>query len=319
MARAFQQATAEQIAAVVSAVVAKQNCQEDFVEKFTELPEAQVKKALDLAVDLRLLTVRAARKYSIDSPIALFMAFPNVDQKAAVLRIALESYEPFLVFRQQLSATGSAGEAAKQTKAILELDLHHEEVKDTLLSLGTFAKALRSEGGGRFSSSDSPLENTLAALADACKDQTSAEAQIRVELGGDACTVVSYDEVIKPLATALIQATGKDAREAVLNAGNAVESFLVGLASRTGADITRASGINSKLDRLKQHKVLPTKIQNMGYYLGHIRNAADHGIDPDVGAAWEIRENTGLQFVYIAASFIAVAIARENRVNPPQV
>ena len=77
----------------------------------------------------------------------------------------METYRPFSVFRDRLSATGSVDTAAQQTKALLDLDAHREEVKDTLISLGTYTSALRAEGGGRYSASDEELSNQIQQLA----------------------------------------------------------------------------------------------------------------------------------------------------------
>jgi len=122
--------------------------------------------------------------------------------------------------------------------------------------------------------------------------------------------VYKRQEVIEPLANALIKAAEPDARGAVVRAGNGVESFLVGAAVGPGINLTAATGINSKLVRFSNAGALPTKILSVGHYLGHLRNAADHGVDPDVGAAWVIRDATGVEFVFVACSFIAVAVRR---------
>jgi len=39
--------------------------------------------------------------------------------------------------------------------------------------------------------------------------------------------------------------------------------------------------------------------------------------DPDVNAAWTIQESTGMEFVYVACSFISAVTARENN-QPPR-
>jgi hypothetical protein len=117
--------------------------------------------------------------------------------------------------------------------------------------------------------------------------------------------------VILPLAQALIHGRDGDGRGAVLNAGNAVESYLAALAGRVGVNISVAAGINAKLERFSAASRLPSKLVFVGKYLGHIRNAADHGTDPDVGAAWEIRDTTGKEYVFVACSFIFSARAHE--------
>src|SRR5262249_42877948 len=145
-------------------------------------------------------------------------------------------------------------------------------------------------------------ENSLQVLALAAGDHASAEALIRKQLGDSACQLISRDEVIVPLRNALLRANGNDPRGAVVEAGNAIESYLVGLAGRTGIGIAGANGINAKLDRLHQANWLPTKLVYVGKYLGHVRNAADHGVDVEINAMWTIRRATGLEYVFVACS-----------------
>jgi len=90
-----------------------------------------------------------------------------------------------------------------------------------------------------------------------------------------------------------------------------------------GVAVAGAGGINAKLDRfahpgagLGPANALPKKLIFMGKYLGHIRNAADPGVDPEVGATWQIQRSTGLEFVYVACSFISAVHARETGQAP---
>ena len=84
------------------------------------------------------------------------------------------------------------------------------------------------------------------------------------------------------------------------------------MANRLGVGVEGANGINAKLDRLSQANRLPRKLLYVGKYLGHVRNAADHGVDAEVGGAWTIRNSTGLEYVFVACSFIASVTAYEN-------
>jgi hypothetical protein len=120
-----------------------------------------------------------------------------------------------------------------------------------------------------------------------------------------------------------LQAGAGDGRTAVLLAGNAVESYLVALAGTLGVALGGAAGINAKLDRfahpgagLVPANALPKKLIFMGKYLGHVRNAADHGVDTDIGAAWQIQPSTGLDFVNVACSFICAVDARRTGQAP---
>jgi hypothetical protein len=150
----------------------------------------------------------------------------------------------------------------------------------------------------------------------AAQEATSAENLVRKQLGLEAAATVSRDEVIVPLADAALRAKDNDATGAVVFAGNAIESYLEGLAGRLNVNVTGATGINSKLERFGQAGHFPKKLIQVGKYLGSIRNAADHGVDPDVGASWTIREATGVEYVLVACSFIAAATSREKGQAP---
>lgn len=283
----------------------------DYVAGFADIPEDRAEKALRLAADLGLLTHNSGR-YAAASPLCRMVVTRNMMQKAAVLRVVLESYEPFVVFRGRLKATDFVSQAAQQTKQALDLDAHRDTIKDTLVNLGTFSHALDTEGGGIYVPAEGPLENSLLAIAQGCKDIAAAEAQVRLRMGDRAADIVSRDEVLLPLANALLQAASGDARGAVVLAGNALESFLEGLAARLRVNVTGAPGVNAKLDRFAAGNILPRKLIAIGKYLGNVRNAADHGIDPDIGAAWIIQESTGLELVYVACSFVCSTTALER-------
>jgi hypothetical protein len=307
MARAFWSATAEQLVSVVDAVVANGGkADASLVARFADVPQDRAEDALQLAADLGLLSEQGG-SYEATSPLCRFLVTPEQLQRAAVVRVLLESYEPFLTFRERMIVT-TVDAAAEQTRTLLDLNAHREEIKDTLVSLGTFSQALIVKGGGQYDAG--PMgPHPLQALVEACADQVAAEVRVRQQLGPDALLVVSRDDVIVPLSDAFIQAR-ENARAAVVVAGNAVESFLQARAAVANVNVQQANGINAKVDRYLAAGVLPTKIGFVGKYLGHVRNAADHGVDPDVGAAWGIRPETGIEYVFVACSFIAAAHAR---------
>ena len=88
----------------------------------------------------------------------------------------------------------------------------------------------------------------------------------------------------------------------VVHAGNAVESFLTQLGGYWGVNLNNAPGINAKVDTLGNN--LSHKHKNMLKYLGHIRNAADHGIDPSINQSWAISKETAIEYVHVSLSTI---------------
>ncbi len=276
---------------------------------------AQAAAALEMAQDLGLVQ-KDGQGWINGSPLSRFLSTSAQPQKAAVMRIVLESYDAFTIFRQQLIATGDATRAARHTRTVLDLDAHHEQIKDTLVGLGTYAQALKTSGGGQYAPTDQPFADALAVLAKACADVAAAEARIREHLGQDAADHASKNDVIDPLADALIRAATHDGRGAVLEAGNAVESFITAAAVGANVALGGATGINSKLQPFVTSHALPVKIASIGHYLGHVRNAADHGVDQEVGAAWDIRDTTGIEYVFVACSFIRAVTRRLANQSP---
>ena len=78
----------------------------------------------------------------------------------------------------------------------------------------------------------------------------------------------------------------KSSRAPIVHAGNAVESFLSQLAAHHGVNVQNAHGINAKVDVLAKANHLLSKHKFMVKYLGHVRNAADHGVDAEIGTQW---------------------------------
>jgi hypothetical protein len=124
---------------------------------------------------------------------------------------------------------------------------------------------------------------------------------------------------IVPLATALIKANNRDGEGAVQAAGNAVESHSTAMATRMGVNLAGANGIIEKLNKFANPRRLPRKLIQIGGYLGAVRNAADHGPDADINnLSWQIRVATGLEYVFVACSFIAATIGIERN-DPPAI
>lgn len=315
MPTAFSAATAEQVIAAVQAVCAKPGVNADFVGDFGDMPASSAEAALRLAADLGLVTEDSG-KFSPHGPLCHLTQLPDVPVRAAVLRVALESYEPFRVFRARLTTTRQTSLAAAQTKVTLDLDAHRDDISQTLISLGTFARALTSEGGGHHRPDEEAMGSSVMRVAAACSDLSAAEQQVRLQLSPSVADKVSFDEVIQPLANALVQAhssSDEHASSAVMNAGNAVESYLVALAGRQSINLSGASGIGSKIDRFAQAAFLPAKVQAIGRYLGQVRNAADHGIDSAIGESWAIRPHSAHEYTSIAMSFISACDSIEEQ------
>ncbi len=251
---------------------------------------------------------RIGQDYESKTHLSRLISVSPLDVKAVMLRVALESYLPFITFRERFTYTQDMSTAARQVKELFNLAAARDAIKDTLVSLGTYTQAFVPRGGGQYQLGAMPAPNDLILLSAACDSIVAAEQRIRAQTG--LAADIDRTTVLVPLADALMRARNKDSRGAVVTAGNAIESYLLSQAAMCGASMQGANGINSKLDRYAHHnRSLPPKLIAMGKYLGNVRNAADHGTDAEIGLPWTVTESTGVEFVYVACSFIAATFA----------
>ena len=314
MATPFQLTTAEAIVAVTEAAVLGYGAADlATVVAFTGFSETKTKGALAVAIDIGLVADdQAAQTYSAVGPLARFLCVASDAQRVAVLRIALEDYAPFKVFRERLSNAPDPLTAARHVRVMCGLAGGDDELEETLLDLGTYTRAITSMGGGRFEAADPPAGNDLERVAELASGIAQAEAQVALALGDEVAQWVSRSEVLEPLTDALVKSQAA-ADAAVHAAGNAVENYLNQLGAAAGCPVDAVTGVNGKAQDLLNGKVIPKKLFNVSKYLGHVRNGADHGADPETGKSWDIDSSTGINYIFVACSFIKSCYAYHAR------
>lgn len=310
--------TAEHLIGATEAVLLKATgCNDAFVARFIDVPEENARNALQMAVQLGLVEYDPGSGYGPRRPFAVYLVTASDVQRAAILRLVLEDYEPFRLFKARLDVLGLAPAAAEQVKQLLGLPRHRDEIKDALINLGTYAQSLRSEGAGLFrvAEFDPRRADFLQIVAEVIADRAAAEVAVRRRMGPEAAGWVNEGEVLSPLVTAYQKAADRsDPRSPVLYSGNAVESFLSQVGTHFGLTLAGVPGINAKVDRLVQAGHLRTKQSFVLKYLGHVRNAADHGTDTDIGSTWDISPETASEHVHVAMSAIrSVVLSINNR------
>jgi hypothetical protein len=277
-----------------------------------EVPNAS--NAIRMAEQLGLVASNRAGEYIPSFPFAVYLVTSELQHKAAIIRLVLEQYAPYKTFKTRLKISGLAPEAANQTRAIHNIASHRNEILSTFISLGTYTNSLISEGAGLYKVSENATVDYLSVINEIVQNRESAEQYVRRRMGVEAAEWVDQQEVLSHLVTAYQRAAfvGDDPRAPIVHAGNAVESFLVQVANHFTVNIQNAHGINAKADRIGQANNLTTKHKFMIKYLGHVRNAADHGVDQEINQAWDISQHTAIEYVYIAHSVIADMVAYVN-------
>ena len=299
--------TAEDVVSVVDAVVAKGSCaQKQYITEFTGIAtEDQVDKALQMAIQLGLLKYsQVSGCYDVDSFLAVkLVSSATDDQKAVFMRLALEQYEPYKTFKQRYEFTKILDSACRQTKVLHSMSSNERDIKNTLISIATYAKALKSEGANLYSFSE---EGNLASFIESSLEMSSvSDASLRSYWGEPLCAFVNNANVFQPLSQAFQKARANtiDARSVIVHSANAFESFLADYANHHNVSLAGKNGILQKKDALVAH--LSKKHRGMIEYIGQVRNAADHGSDSDEnGSTWTVSDETAAVFPTIVAIVI---------------
>lgn len=306
--------TAEDIVAVVDAVVAKgTKVDSSFISEFTGIPtNDQVDKALKMATELNLITVDANKNYDIGSYLAKKLVTAVSDeQKAAIMRLVLEQYHPYTVFKTRYGFTHSIELACSQTKILCSLTSNERDMKNTLISIATYAKALKSEGANLYSFVE---ENNIYSLIESSLLETAiTDNSLRNFWGESIYTSVNEETVFQPLSSSFQKLKDEclDTRAIIVYAANSFESFLDSFAQSKGVSTNNCNGIIQKRNALSSN--LSKKHKGIIEYIGQVRNAADHGADADEnGKMWTITKETALVYPCIVAITIKNILQREN-------
>jgi len=303
------QTTAEEIIGATDAILQKATGATDqMISDFLQTSLQNAQNAANMAVEIGLVRIDANLYHPL-FPYANYIVTSSLPQKAAVLRFMLEEYEPYKFFKNRLRILNSSTDAAAtQTKAVLNLTAHRTEISSTLISLGTYTSSLKSLGAGRYSPTGGNDYTFIKIVEEVIHNRQTAELRIRERLGEEIIQWIDANDVLNPLITSYqrVAEAHIDSRAPIVHAGNAFESFLVQVANHYGVNIVGANGINSKIDRITGAPAnnLNTKIKNVCKYLGHIRNAADHGIDAEIGHTWTISADTSLEYLHVCLSAI---------------
>ncbi|HZH75235.1 MAG TPA: hypothetical protein VEY88_04325 [Archangium sp.] len=317
MTYSIEATAAEHVIGAVDAVLSHNpTANEQNVADFCQLRIEPARRALRMAEQLALVQNNGGL-YSCINPISRALIGATGSYRSAVFRLLLETYEPFLFFCGRIYLGEDPSAAASKVKSVFGLAEHHDDVRDTLISLGTYCSAIESQGAGlyRVPSNDRRTPAHLASVGFLLRTLDTEHAAVASALGPVAYAYLHSAQALDELILAHNLLSGsQDPRAVIVHAGNAVESFLVKLAQDRNVNLSGANGINQKTQRLSANRGLTAKHQAMLGFLGHLRNAADHGVDVELNAQWAITERVAGQYVAVAISaFASILEANSSR------
>ncbi len=301
------QTTAEDLIGVLDAVLAKPlECTKEYVCEFADISTSQAENALQMAREMNLIELEPATSFfSSSSYLArLIISARSSEHKAALLRLILEQYEPYVTFKNRFLYNGSLDTAAKQVKSLFSMNSSYKDIKNTFINIATYAKAMINDGAGsyKFNQDDVTYVEILDLALKFKSNDTSALQQL---LGVELYDYLDKENVFAPLSDAYskLQTEQIEQKPIILYAGNAFESFLQQVANDNSISLSGKNGIIQKSNSLAA--VISKKHRGMVDYIGQVRNAADHGTDPDEdGKTWIISEETAILYPLLITSLI---------------
>lgn len=301
------QTTAEDILGVIDAVLAKPvACTKEFICEFADISDFQAINALSMSEEMGLVELNTETNYySSDSYLArLLVSARNSENKAAILRLVLEQYEPYTFFKMRFTYTESLDTAARQVKSLYNMTSGYKDIKNTFINIATYAKAMINDGAGSYKLNEDGV--TYIEILDlVIRFKSNDTSALQQQLGSEIYNYLDKQNVFAPLSDAYskIQTENPELKPIILYAGNAFESFLQQIADDNSISLSGRSGIISKSDALSN--LLSKKHRGMINYIGQVRNAADHGTDPDEdGKTWSISLDTALMYPILIVSII---------------
>lgn len=306
--------TAEDIVGVVDAILARpNNCTKEYISDFADISSIQTDNALLMAKEFNLVKNMQDGTYYSDSFLArLIVSSRNDTHKAAIMRLILEQYEPFVMFKVRHGFTGSMDAAAKQIRSMYSMTSSYKDIRNTIINIGTYSRSLINDGASSYKFNQDDV-NYIEILELALKFKSNDDNALVNQLGEDAFSYVDRDRVFSPLSEAYskIQNISSDKNSIILYVGNAFESFLQQIADDNQVSLQSKNGISAKTDALSN--VLSKKHRGMIQYVIQIRNAADHGADPDEnGKVWSIADDTAQFVPLIVANLIKDIVSYKN-------
>ena len=307
-------APAEDIVGVVDAILAKPiECVVEFISEFADISSTQTHNALHMAMQFGLIARdETTGYYSSKSFLArLIVTSRNDNHKAAIMRLVLEQYEPYITFKSRYIFTNSIELACKQVKTLYSMTSGYKDIKNSIINIATYTKSMINDGASSYKLNNDDV-SYIEILDLALKFKSNDDQALRLQLGDQVCTFLNNENVFRPLSDAYsrIQRNEIDTNAVIVYAGNAFESFLQQIADNHSISLAGRNGIGQKSDTLSA--VISKKHRGMIQYINQIRNAADHGADADEGGkVWDISVETAQMYPIIIASLIKSLYEKE--------
>ena len=263
------------------------------VSRATGLGAQQAGNALSMTAQLRLTSESDASDSGftyigdLDLRRSPKMGLPQFFREAA------QHFPPFLLYLSYLARGFDPEAAARHAAAIFDIGLAPGRVETVFFRWGKYAGIVDDSGKPDFEPKEVLDFGFLARLAEALRDEVATEAFVMDELGEDFWARM-YQEGIDVAAFArALTKYGDSPKDAIREVGATVESYLAQMSTPRDGPKSDIGKLSDFLSGAKQQAILRTH-RNVGFGIAGLRNAADHGSDPDTGKDWIVTSEAAL-------------------------
>jgi len=225
------------------------------------------------------------------------MASAAPPEKMILLRLELEKYEPYALFRDRVLAGEDPSEAARQVCVRHGLPTDPLDAETVLKSLGTYCGGLVYGPDRRLLVKVEPLQEVegLHVLARVDGERNAVRAHVVEQLGVEAAAFATGEIIERLIDSYLGVMQAADPRGAMFELGHALEGFVKKVAT-VDPPVTIPSSsrtLGQVATTLKNAGRLNSKHFALVMGLTALRNAADHTGDAEIGGAtWVVSSET---------------------------
>jgi len=270
----------------------------DDVSTFLGGSAAHAAPALEGARELGFVAQGQDSDHWIPGPLARLLASVPPAEKTVLLRLQLEQYEPYAVFRDRLLAGESSADAARQTCIKFTFAIDALDAETVLVNWGTYSNGLRyAEDRKLLVTVDPDIDRTIVAVQErVVAERAAIRAHIVARLGVDAAAFATGEIIDRLIDSYFDLVNGDPVRDSVFHLGHALEAFVKKVAEIDPVVVLPATTrtLGGVAQHLRNERRFNDKHHGLIVGLTALRNAADHAADAEVGATWEISRRTAM-------------------------
>lgn len=318
----YPEPTAEQVVqAVEAAYLFREQASLENIARFMGLDftntyqRQQVEHSLFAARELRLLTPNPNSNAYTFSLLVPLMVKAKEEDKRIIFRVHLNQFPPFRLFLERLLTGILPQEATRQACAVYNTFASDYSVAwRAFESWGTYAGVLTRAQTGRYVPT---IENELHSLRQTLDTLSAQEQEIREyilnHLGSDAYHFIE-GQVRDNLITAMTSFVNENPVDSIiLQSANTFEDFLRKVGETRGINLNNAHGIIQLGNSLRSAGAISVKHLGIIQMIGQIRNASDHGGDPNEGnRRWNISRTSALLMLDVMLMSIRSIVSYVN-------